>query len=148
MDDDVIVIDARNASRILSGLGQGRTPTGRPPVVITQGQAQPAMIVPQSATAGAAVYVRDPATGALVREQAGAAAPTVGAKLGALGAGKMFGIGVQLLALLMPLPTAPGATGDIAKDMRNGQLYTEAAAIAQQRFHKLNVIGQLIAQVV
>lgn len=140
MDDDVIVIDARNASRILPGLMPGRPPGSRPPVVITQAP-------PQYVQPAGAVYVRDPATGALVREQAGAPAPTVGAKIGALGTAKLVGIGVQVLALLMPMPAAPGVTGDVAKDVRNGQLYTEASAAAQQRFHKLNVIGQLIAQV-
>lgn len=135
-DNDVIVIDTRNAVRTLPGI-LARPPTqARPPVIITQ--------PPQAQT----VYVRDPATGALMREPVGGAAPTATAsKLAALGTGKLLGIGVQVLALLMPLPTAPAATGDLAKDVRNGQLYAEAVAMAQQRYDRLNTIGALIGQV-
>jgi len=155
-ENDVIVIDTRNATRVNSagpGIFGARPPVQqRSPVIITQAQPQQVYAQPQPAymhqpAQSGTVYVRDPATGALVREPVGGVAPTVGTKLGALGTGKLIGIGVQVLSLLMPLPTAPGATGDLAKDVRNGQLYAEAVAMAQQRYDRLNTIGALIGQV-
>ena len=85
-ENDVIVIDTRNAVRTpISALFGGRPPVvpPRPPVIITQAQpqqvyAQPQPVYMHQPAQSGTVYVRDPATGALVREPAGGVAPTVG----------------------------------------------------------------------
>lgn len=147
-ENDVIVIDTRNAS-ILPGV-LNRTGSTRPPVVVTRPQPQPMVV--QSPTAAGAVYVRDPATGALVREQLGATAPavvptTAAQKLAALSGWKLGGFALQALALLMARPSGPSPTGDIAKDTRNNQIWAEANALTEQRIERLQTLGAMMAQV-
>lgn len=146
MDEDMILIDTRNAPRLMPGLFQ-RPGAQRPPMIV-QAAPQP-VYVQQGAPQSAVVYVRDPATGALVREQAGAMAPTAPtSKLSKLGTGALLDIGAQILAALMPLPAAPPATGDLAKDVRNGQLQDAALGLAWKRHEQIKTIGALLGRLV
>lgn len=147
MDEDVILIDNRNAARLMPGVFQQR-PGQRPPMFVQA--AQPPMYVQQSAPQSAVVYVRDPATGALVREQAGGAAPTAApaSKLSKLGTGALLDIGAQILAAMMPLPAVPPVTGDVAKDVRNAQLQDAALGLAWKRHEQIKTIGALLGRLV
>lgn len=149
-DQDVIVIDNRNAIRTMPGMMPGlfqRPQQARPPVIV-QTTAQPAVYA--QAPSGAVVYVRDPATGALMRESVAAppAAAPMTSKIGALGTGTLIAMGAQLLAALLPLPAQPAPTGDIAKDITNGQLYAAAQAATWQRYERINTFASLIQRVV
>ena len=133
MDEDIYIVDARNADHRTPQSGTimpGRVGTGVRTVV-----AQPARVYGPSYGQSQPQII-----------YAGGSPTTASALLGRVTPGVLVDLVAQIFAALMPLPGAPVATTDAATDIQNMMTYQTALAQYAKRDEQVRTLGNLVTK--
>ncbi len=128
MDEDIYIVDTRNADHRTPQHGTSVRPGGR---VIT---AQPARVYGPPGYAQPQIIYGAP--------QSALASNLFGRMTG----GQLVDLVAQIFAALMPLPAAPVATADSATDVGNLILYQGALASYAKRDEQVRTLGNLVTK--
>ncbi|MFT3693963.1 MAG: hypothetical protein QM831_12540 [Kofleriaceae bacterium] len=146
MDEDIYFIDTRNAdSRDHRSPASGPVVAGRRPVTAvsvggTGHRVYPAQQIPMYYPQGyppgyPQPYMLPPGS-------------TMSNIFGRVTAGQMVDMVAQIFAALMPLPSAPNTTSDMATDMQNLVTYNASLATAAKRDEQIRTLGNLVTKLV
>ena len=137
-------LDERNASRDHRTQGGGAPAVwrpGTPPVVRPMAPVAAPVVRYPAQPVVAQPVIAQPVGGVMMH-------PQMGTYLGGLALGQIIEMAPQLLAALQPLPAAPIATSEVAKDVNNLVLYQSALASHAKRDEQLRTLGSLIGKLV